>query len=171
MRSLPHEQEHPLIIIVEDDAGNARLLETVLQEEAQCQTAAYQSGEDVLGHLEEIAQRHPDLFLIDYTLPGINGLALCTRLQTCEEMQHIPTILVTGSARCATLEEAERQGVPVIGKPYDLDELLELVDQRSRVMRFARIEKCEMNPDPVTFGFSSLTYPVCASYSHEFDKH
>lgn len=51
------ERERPLIIVVEDDPGNAHLLETILQEEAHCQTSTYQNGEQVLDQLEEIAQR------------------------------------------------------------------------------------------------------------------
>lgn len=129
MSHVPYKQEQPLIIIVEDNTDNARLLETILQEEVHCRTGAYQSGESVLDHLEEITHHHPALFLVDYTLPGINGLLLCKRLHTLEKMQKVPTILVTGSARCAALEEAEHQGIPMICKPYDLDELLGCVEQ------------------------------------------
>lgn len=38
MESVSRGKKHPLIIIVENDPGNAHLLETILHEEARCQT-------------------------------------------------------------------------------------------------------------------------------------
>ena len=124
------ERERPTIVIVEDNTALAYLLETILQEEAGCRTRTYQSGTSVLERLDEIKESSPALFLIDYTLPGINGLSLCEHLHAVEETQKIPTILVTGSARIEVLEEAGQQGIPVMIKPYNLDELLEVVQQK-----------------------------------------
>ncbi|HEU5378439.1 MAG TPA: response regulator [Ktedonobacteraceae bacterium] len=65
---------------MEDNQENAHLLEAILQEGAHCQTHAYSSGISVLEHLEEITQLHPALFLVDYTLSGIDGLSLCKHI-------------------------------------------------------------------------------------------
>lgn len=129
MEQVSYESKPPLIIIVEDDPGNAHLLETILQEESHCQTETYQHGECVLDHLEEIAQRHPALFLVDYTLPGIHGLALCHYLHTYEQTRNVPTVLVTGSAHMEGSQEAEQHGIRVLVKPFDLDEFLAIVAQ------------------------------------------
>jgi len=134
MRIGVDKRAQPTVVIIDDDQDNTRLLETILQEEAHCQTRASPSGASLLEHLEEILQSSPALFLVDYTLPGINGLALCKRLRTHEETKTIPMILVTGSACSAVLNEAEQQAIPVIWKPYDLDELLEVVEQKTTAL-------------------------------------
>lgn len=130
MRIGADKRAQSTVVIIDDDKDNTRLLETILQEEAHCRTRAYLSGTSLLEHLEEIIQSSPALFLVDYTLPGINGLSLCKHLHTHEGTKTIPMILVTGSACSAVLDEAEQQGIPVIFKPYDLDEILEVVEQK-----------------------------------------
>lgn len=81
--------------------------------------------------MEEIAQRHPALFLIDYTLPGIHGLALYQHLHAREEMKNVPAVLLTGSARPEVLQEAEQRKICVLIKPFDLDQLLDLVERET----------------------------------------
>lgn len=117
------------VIIVDDDKGNANLLETLLREEANYQTRIYQSGRDVLEHLDEMKQCSPVLFLMDHMLPDTDGISLCAHLHANEELKKVPTILVTGSARDATFREAKGRGITVIRKPYDINELLEVVEQ------------------------------------------
>lgn len=118
------------VIIIDDDQSNASLLETLLQEEANYQTCTYTNGRDVLEHLDEVKQRRPVLFLVDHMLPGMDGISLYERLHTIEEFAKIPAILVTGSAKATTLQEAEKRGIMVLRKPYDIDELLNLVEQQ-----------------------------------------
>lgn len=130
MRDAQQEREQQTVIIVDDDEGNASLLERLLHEEADYQTLAYRSGKEVLERLEDIKRCQPVLFLIDQMLPYMCGLTLYEHLQQVEELKQIPAILITGSTRESVLQEIEKQGLAVIRKPYDIDELLIAIEQK-----------------------------------------
>lgn len=117
-------------IIIEDDKSNAYLLEMLLQEEGHYRTSTYTTGREVLEHLNEVKQRRPVLFLVDQMLPGMDGISLCEHLHTLEGFTTIPTILLTGSSSTTTLQEAKKRGVMVMQKPYDINELLDVVEQQ-----------------------------------------
>jgi len=87
----------------------------------------YHDAQEVFANLDEIKQRHPALFLVDYVLLKISGMALCERLHAIEEFKTIPTVLVSAYAEDALRQEARRKGITVVQKPYDIDVLLSVI--------------------------------------------
>jgi CheY-like chemotaxis protein len=84
----------PLILIVEDNALNAKLLCDVLRAVGY-RTAESTTAEEGLA----IARRDlPDLILMDIQLPGMDGKAALRELRQEPATQHIPVIAVTASA-------------------------------------------------------------------------
>lgn len=76
--------------------------------------------------LAEVLEHTPDLLLLDYHLPGINGIELYDRLHTTKGLEEVPAIMV--SARLPRQELASRKIVGM-NKPLDLDELLEMIEK------------------------------------------
>jgi two-component system cell cycle response regulator DivK len=83
-----------LILIVEDNGNNRKLLRDVLQFKGY-RTIEAESGEDGV----TLATQHkPDLVLMDYQLPGIDGIEAFRRIRNASATAHIPIVAVTASA-------------------------------------------------------------------------
>ncbi len=83
-----------LILIVEDNEKNRKLVRDVLQFNGY-RTLEAETGEDSVG----LALTHqPDLILMDYQLPGINGIEAFKRIRSAAATAAIPIIAVTASA-------------------------------------------------------------------------
>jgi CheY-like chemotaxis protein len=65
------------ILIVDDEIQNFTLLETLLQTEGYL-TRSAASGEEALA---AIAQRAPDLILLDVMMPGMDGCQVASALK------------------------------------------------------------------------------------------
>ncbi|GHO63398.1 hypothetical protein KSC_022900 [Ktedonobacter sp. SOSP1-52] len=116
--------ERPLvqcILIVEDDPILGDLLLEALQWEATYQGILAPSGEMALSILETIT---PALFLLDYHLPGMNGLELADQLQHREGGDQRPILLMSASL---PQENGALDDLITLQKPFDLDKLLQLI--------------------------------------------
>jgi two-component system response regulator MprA len=119
--------ERPLkIVLVEDDPSMVSLVSLGLKYEGyEVLTAA--NGLEGLRMAEENA---PDLLILDWMLPGLDGLGICRRVRSRSE---IPIIIIT--ARDAVNDRV--QGLDAgaddyLVKPFHIDELLARVRARLR---------------------------------------
>lgn len=109
------------ILIVEDDPILGELLLEALQCEAAYQGILAPSGEMALSLLQTIT---PALFLLDYHLPGMNGLELADRLRRREGCKQRPILLMSA---CLPQESSELDYLITLQKPFDLEMLLQLI--------------------------------------------
>ena len=77
------------ILIVEDDADIAQFLQHLIEEETPYHTNVIDNGRAAL---EQASDVNPCLLLLDYRLPGVNGLELYDRLQEKEAMVFMPIL-------------------------------------------------------------------------------
>jgi two-component system phosphate regulon response regulator PhoB len=111
----------PLVLVVEDEAALQQLLAYNLQRAGFEVEQAFDSDEA----LTLIAERAPDLILLDWMLPWMSGLELCRQLRRKKETANLPIIMLT-----ARTEEPDRlQGLDTgaddyITKPFSIDELI-----------------------------------------------
>jgi sigma-B regulation protein RsbU (phosphoserine phosphatase) len=82
----------PLILVVDDEAMNRKILDWALSE-AGFQVAAAASGAEAV---EAAQARKPDLIILDIMLPGEDGFAVCRRLQASPATRDIPIIFLSG---------------------------------------------------------------------------
>lgn len=107
--------------MVEDDNAISDVLSIILKSNLY-NVITYTSAEDCLSTQEEV----PDVFLIDYHLPGMNGLELCTKLKSNTATKHIPVIMI--SADYYIRKRASECGASTaIDKPFSRLELLEAI--------------------------------------------
>jgi CheY-like chemotaxis protein len=66
----------------------------------------------------------PDLFILDYRLPGMNGLELYDQLHATPGLEAIPAILMTATRLEALRPEIEKRHITAFEKPFDLDAFL-----------------------------------------------
>jgi CheY-like chemotaxis protein len=114
---------HPArtILIVEDDAVLVKLLLEALQDETPYQVFLATSAEMAIGMLQTIT---PELFLLDYHLPEMNGLELADHLQSQAGKEHTPIILMSAAF---PQYMGSRKQIRCLQKPFDLETLLQWV--------------------------------------------
>ena len=65
-------------------------------------------------------QEHPDAILLDYMMPGMDGIMLLRELRKDAAIQSIPVVMLTARAQPSDqLEYAELDVLGVIGKPFE----------------------------------------------------
>jgi len=112
-----------LIFIVEDDPIMEEFLVQALSEETPYLVTAVPNGLEALEVVKEIT---PHLFLLDYYLPGMNGLELSDRLHSREDLAEIPTIMYSTNL---PIKELQQRQITGFSKPFELDELLSTIER------------------------------------------
>ena len=113
-----------LILIVEDNEKNMKLVRDVLQAKGYATLEAV-TGED---GVRLAAERKPDLVLMDIQLPGMNGIDALKVLRADAATARIPVIAVTASVMQQDRNLITQAGFDgYIGKPLNLKEFLETV--------------------------------------------
>ena len=113
-----------LILIVEDNEKNLKLVRDVLQVKG-FSTIEAGSAED---GIKLAAERKPDLILMDIQLPGMNGIDALKALRADKATASIPIVAVTASVMQqdrTLIMEAGFDGY--IGKPINIKEFLDAV--------------------------------------------
>jgi two-component system, response regulator, stage 0 sporulation protein F len=121
---LPPSAQKPrgaTILIVEDDADIGQFLQELIEEETPYSTAVIHDG---LRALEQAPQLHPCLLLLDYRLPSLNGLELYDRLQSLQETQGVPAIMMSATL---PVVELERRGIHQLRKPMDIGNVIRMI--------------------------------------------
>ncbi|MEA3009362.1 MAG: hypothetical protein QOJ91_1054 [Sphingomonadales bacterium] len=111
------------ILIVDDDDDVRAFLADSL-EGFGCSVVAAASGARAL---ETLRESRPDLALIDYAMPGMNGAEVARAARGLHP--GLPIVFVTGYAESEQLESALGGNVPVLRKPFTLAELAAAVEE------------------------------------------
>ena len=108
-------------MLVDDQPRNARLLQAQLGHQHYDFMVA-QSGEAALAQLD---QKLPDLIILDYMMPGMDGYEVALYLKEKERTRAIPVIMLTALSDQQSRLRALSAGVEeFINKPVDQAELL-----------------------------------------------
>ncbi|MBI3042978.1 MAG: response regulator [Betaproteobacteria bacterium] len=115
-----------LILIVEDNEKNLKLVRDVLQVKGY-QTLEAGTAEDGIRIARE---QSPDLVLMDIQLPGMNGIEALKALRADSATAAIPVIAITASVMQQDRQQIMRAGFDgFIEKPVNLRNLLDTVQQ------------------------------------------
>jgi two-component system alkaline phosphatase synthesis response regulator PhoP len=111
----------PLILVVDDNQQNLELIQAYL-EDIECETAAARDGIEAM---EMVAQRKPDLILLDVMMPRMSGFEVCRRLKNNPDTGDIPVIMVTALNEFGDIERGIDSGTDdFVSKPINRLELL-----------------------------------------------
>ena len=109
------------ILIVEDDPSIGDMFMQTLVEEHVYNPVLVISGAEALEFVKEIT---PDLLLLDYHLPNMNGLELYDQLHAMESLSHTPAILITAGVLQYDIQDRQIVGM---SKPVDINKLLDII--------------------------------------------
>ena len=73
---------------------------------------------------------HPDLILLDYMLPDINGNVVCRSIRSKEEFADTKIIIVSGVVNQDEIDELMQAGAnDFVKKPFNIEKLIERIGQ------------------------------------------
>lgn len=125
----PHEwRGQPVnykVLLVEDDPDLLELISEVLKDESYIDVRAEDNG--FTAGLQ-IAGWKPDLILLDFLMPGINGFGLCRKLRNRSETSDLPIMAVTALNSIEDKRLIFESGASdFLGKPFHSDDLIRKV--------------------------------------------
>jgi two-component system response regulator VicR len=109
------------ILLVDDDADTRRTLREFLTGEGFLVHTG-RDGQHALNLLERIK---PDLILLDYKMPVMDGKQFLAVMRRTPQLQNIPVVILSAATR--EWSGANLEVVDVLTKPVDLDTLLATV--------------------------------------------
>jgi two-component system alkaline phosphatase synthesis response regulator PhoP len=110
----------PRILIADDDAQNADLLEAYL-DGAGYETKVAANGEDTLAAARAWK---PDLILLDVMMPKLSGFEVCRRLRADPATRDVAVLMVTALDQATDVETAIESGTDdFVTKPINKTEL------------------------------------------------
>jgi signal transduction histidine kinase/ligand-binding sensor domain-containing protein/DNA-binding NarL/FixJ family response regulator len=126
--------EHPVILIVEDNADLRKYISANLKDKYRILEA--ENGQKGLARaIDEI----PDLVITDLMMPEMDGIELCRQIRNDQRTNHIPVVMLTAKAdKESKLEGLSTGADDYLIKPFDADELLVRVDNLIRQRRSLR---------------------------------
>jgi CheY-like chemotaxis protein len=114
------------ILLVEDDAADAMLVEEALLDGAENRSLVQVSdGVAALEHLRDPAQTRPDLIVLDLNMPRMNGNEVLKILKEDKDLKAIPVVILTTSAAREDISTAyATHASAYVVKPVNLDEFI-----------------------------------------------
>ena len=112
-------------IVIADDDEDLRLLVEVTLENPTYQIFTAVDG---IQALETVNKLHPDLLIIDWMMPGLNGCEVVTQLRQHPHMATLPVVMLT--AKDAQEAQAQTASLALAGylvKPFSPIELIQKV--------------------------------------------
>lgn len=116
------------IIVVEDDYYLLDGLKELLELYDGPYELTVDTAQDGVQGLEAIKRKQPDLIISDIMMPNMDGFEFLEQVRNHTEWLHIPIIFLTAKGDPTDIHRGRQSGVEeYITKPYDSDELLDLV--------------------------------------------
>ena len=109
------------IMIVDDEPTTIDVLEMFLEGEGYRNLIRLSESTRAM---DLLAERRPDVVLLDLTMPKVGGLEILRAMRADESLCRIPVLILTSSTDAATKHEALELGATdFLAKPVDPSEL------------------------------------------------
>ena len=129
------------ILIVDDDPDIRDVLKITLSEE-NYEILEAGDGEEAL---KIINNNQPDLILLDYKIPKVDGREVCRRIKKDLLLRHLPIIMVTGKGDISDKVDGIDAGADdYVVKPFEPKELL------ARIRMILRHTERDLEANPLT---------------------
>jgi len=109
------------VLVVDDDAEIVELIVDVLDRDGRFDSETASSGYEAGIATERF---RPELILLDYMLPDVNGNIVCQAIRGNPEFENIKIIIVSGVVKRDEIAQLIKSGAEdFIRKPFDVTEL------------------------------------------------
>jgi CheY-like chemotaxis protein len=115
------------ILIVDDEAGSARLLKANLEQTGRYVTRIENWPEDAVSVAREFK---PDLVLLDVLMPRMLGGNVAAAFKADPELMNIPVVFFTAAVRKSIVADHDGviNGNPILAKPASTDEIVRCIE-------------------------------------------
>lgn len=122
-------QKRYKIVCIDDNASMLEILEQYL--EADCFEVT--TVANPMQSISALFAAHPDLVLMDVSMPGINGHRLCQILKRSSAFKTTPIIMVSGNTGALDKATAKSMGATdYLEKPFSQKALLQIINEHLR---------------------------------------
>ena len=111
------------ILIVEDDASIGEVFVQAISQETSHLAILATDGIEALNVVRSVK---PNLFILDYQLPRMNGIELHDKLHTINGLEDVQTIMMSAQL---PLRELEKRQIVGMHKPIDLNDFLQEIER------------------------------------------
>lgn len=115
--------EQPVILVIDDDMAMQTVLEIALREAGYRVILANDGEEGV----QKLMTMQPNLVISDIMMPQMDGVEAFQRIKDQLQENGIPIFIMTALNRKPWFADLEAEGAVIIQKPFDIDQLLQLV--------------------------------------------
>ena len=113
------------VLIVDDDAEIVELIADVLARDGRFETKTASCGYEAGIATEKF---RPDLILLDYMLPDVNGNVVCQTIRKNPEFESIWIIIVSGVVKQDEIDQLLKSGAEdFLKKPFSVTELTDKI--------------------------------------------
>ncbi len=110
------------VLIVDDDVEIVELLVDVLSRDGRFEIQTAGSGYEAGLKTEQF---HPDVIILDYMLPDVNGNVVCRTIKSNPNFENIQIIIVSGVANPEEVQDLLNAGAAeFIKKPFNIADLI-----------------------------------------------
>jgi two-component system, cell cycle response regulator DivK len=133
------EQDRPLVLVV-DDYEDHRLALRLFLERRGCQVVEAADGDEAA---KAATREHPDLILMDISMPVLDGCAAMLRIREKQETRDVPIVAISAyeyaSLHPLLRMDASRAGLTeYLTKPFDPAQLESLVGRLLAISSMTR---------------------------------
>src|SRR6266513_516159 len=115
------------VLVVDDDPEIVELFVDVLERDGRFEVKTASSGYDA-GMLTQ--EFNPDLIILDYMLPDINGNVVCQTIRQNPAFEHVKIIIVSGVVNQEEINDLLKAGADeFVKKPFNIEKLIERVGE------------------------------------------
>ncbi len=113
------------VLVVDDDEAIIEMFSELLQRDGRFEIRTATSGYQA-GIMTE--QFRPDILLLDFKLPDINGTNVCRTIRANPKFGHVKIIIISGVADPDEVQELMAAGADeFIRKPFDINDVISRV--------------------------------------------
>jgi len=119
------ESDKIRLLVVDDDPQIIELFGDVLRADGRFEVATAQTGYDA-GVITQ--QFNPDVIVLDYMLPDVNGNVVCKTIRESPDLAHIKIMIISGVVNPSEVDTLIAAGADeFIKKPFNIDHVIERV--------------------------------------------
>jgi excisionase family DNA binding protein len=115
------------VLVVDDDPEIVELFVDVLERDGRFEVKTAATGYDAGMVTQEF---QPDLIILDYMLPDINGNVVCQTIRNNPKFEHMKIIIVSGVVNQEEINDLLKAGADdFVKKPFNIEKLIERVGE------------------------------------------
>ncbi|MCK4343369.1 MAG: response regulator [Phycisphaerae bacterium] len=115
------------VLVVDDDPAIVEMLVELLERDGRFEVETAATGFDAGLQTRSF---HPDVIILDYMLPDINGNAVCRSIRSDDTLNDVKIIIVSGVVEREHVEKLLEDGADdFIQKPFSIEQLVNRVSE------------------------------------------